>query len=150
QAMPQKKISFWKISGIVVGVIVVGLVILFQTKAGDSFSSRIRVIKQYVTDPSLADSSARANNNSTYERIMLWRNTVKLIEDDPLTGCGAGNWKLIYPKYGISGTRYIETGSTHYEHPHNDYLVIASEAGIPAAIAFILFLFSIVWIAWRN
>src|SRR5207253_1409271 len=94
-------------------------VIFFQTGASKSVIKRIAVLKQYVNDPSIADSTARINNNSAFERILLWRNTAQLIKENPVTGCGAGNWKLLYPKFGVSGTRYIETGSVHYEHPHN-------------------------------
>jgi len=145
-----KKISALKIVAMIAATILIGGIILFQTGAMKNFSARIEVVNKYLSNPSLADSTARSNNNSTFERILLWRNTLGLIQEYPLSGCGAGNWKLLYPKYGISGTRYIETGATHYEHPHNDYLLMASEAGLPAAVAFILFLTSIAWVSFRK
>jgi O-antigen ligase len=149
-SLPERKFSVWKMTGISAIVILICAVIFFQTGASKSVIKRIAVLKQYVNDPSIADSTDRINNNSAFERILLWRNTAQLIKENPVTGCGAGNWKLLYPKFGISGTRYIETGSVHYEHPHNDYLLIASEAGVPALIAFILFLISVAWIAFTR
>ena len=149
-SMPGRKFSALKISALTAIAIIISGIILFQTGATKRLNQRIEVMQQYLMNPSLVDSTTRANNNSTFERILLWRNTVQLINDNPLSGCGAGNWKLLYPKYGISGTRFIETGAMHYEHPHNDYLLIASEAGLPAAIAFVLFLLSLAWAAFKK
>jgi O-antigen ligase len=106
---------------------------------------RAQTVVQYLKNPAMLDSTGLANSNSIYERMMLWRNSLELIKRNPLAGCGAGNWKLLYPEFGIGGTRYIEGGNVHYEHPHNDYLLIASESGIPAVAAFILFIFSLAW-----
>ena len=140
----------WKLAGYAgLTVLLFGL-LLYKSGTVKSFSQRVESIQQYLMHPGLVDSTAKANSNSTFERIMLWRNSIGLINENPLSGCGANNWKLLYPKFGISGTSYIEGGNVHYEHPHNDYLLIASEAGLPAMLAFIIFLLSMAWLASKG
>jgi O-antigen ligase len=131
---------------------VLAIVILIVLKSGSfaGFNRRIEVMAGYIMNPEKMDTTVRANSNSTFERLMLWRNSIELVKESPVTGCGLANWKLLYPKFGIGGTRYIEGGNVHYEHPHNDYLLIASEAGVPALIAFIVFLLSLAWFAVKG
>jgi O-antigen ligase len=47
--------------------------------------------------------TSQKNNNSLFERLMLWRNSLLLAKEQPLTGIGTGNWKIFYSKYGIGG-----------------------------------------------
>ncbi|MEO8087928.1 MAG: O-antigen ligase family protein [Bacteroidota bacterium] len=147
---PVFKLPGNKVIGILAAIIIIGGVGIFKSGVVSNLNQRVETIQNYIQHPELADSTMRANSNSTFERILLWRNSIGLISENPFTGCGAGNWKLLYPKFGIGGTRYIEGGNVHYEHPHNDYLLIASEAGIPACIAFIIFLVSMGWISFKE
>lgn len=71
-----------------------------------------------------------ANVNSMYERLLLWHNSKKLFEDHWVTGCGNSNWKLLMYQYGIGGAPNLNHGPMHYEHPHNEYLLLPSEHGI--------------------
>ncbi|CAN5536380.1 hypothetical protein BH11BAC1_BH11BAC1_06440 [soil metagenome] len=147
---PVLKFPRKKVIGVLAVAIIIGSIGILKSGVVRNVNQRVETIKKYVQHPELTDSTMRANSNSTFERILLWRNSIGLISENPFTGCGAGNWKLLYPKFGIGGTRYIEGGNVHYEHPHNDYLLIASEAGIPACIAFIIFLVSMVWISFKE
>ena len=140
----------FKTAGIALAIVIISAAAFFKTGSVKNFSDRFVIIQKYLQNPALMDSTARVNSNSTFERIMLWRNSFGLIKENPALGCGAANWKLLYPKFGIGGTRYIESGYVHYEHPHNDYLLIASESGIPALAAFLIFLFSLAWIAAKG
>ncbi len=147
---PARTVSNLKLisaSAIVLLVLCLGI---YKSGAIKDLGQRVSTVQHYIQNPELIDSTTRANSNSTFERVMLWRNSISLIKENPITGCGASNWKLLYPKYGIGGTRYIEDGNVHYEHPHNDYLLIAAESGIFTLIAFLLFLFSLLWISIRE
>lgn len=77
-------------------------------------------------------------NSSRSERIALWEKSLLIIKDYPLLGVGAGNWKIVLPKYGLAGTR-MEMGTVHFPQPHNDFLWVASETGILGAIAYAFF-----------
>lgn len=146
----KRKLSGLKPVAITTGVLALAGWIAFKSGAFKTFNQRFETIQQYIQHPELMDSTAKANSNSAFERMLLWRNSIELIKENPLSGCGAGNWKLFYPKFGIGGTRFIEAGYVHYEHPHNDYLLVASEAGIPALLTYLLFLFSLAWIAIKR
>jgi len=146
----QRKMLNLKTALFVIVFLLIGGFAVIRTGVVKNVERRADMIQQYLKNPGLIDSTARVNSNSTFERLMLWRNSFRLIRENPWTGCGAANWKLLYPKFGIGGTRYIEAGNVHYEHPHNDYLLIAAEAGIPALLAFLFFLFSLLWRSFRK
>jgi len=69
------------------------------------------------------------------ERVKIWKKTIKLIEDKPITGVGPANWKLSIPTYGTEGLAWA---SGHYapDRPHNIYLAVAAETGIPGALVY--------------
>lgn len=73
-------------------------------------------------------------------RLSIWPGSLKLIGERPLMGNGLGTFPIIYTRYQTSFlTQYVN-------HAHNDYLEVASDLGIPAALA----LFgSIVWLLIR-
>src|SRR5690606_23594410 len=82
--------------------------------------------------------------NTLSLRLKLWDNSLKMINDNPVLGVGAGNWKIHFPVYGLKNTRVTaEVGSMSFVRPHNDFLWIASEMGIPA---FLLFISTIIWL----
>lgn len=70
-------------------------------------------------------------------RIGIWKDTIRIIRDMPLTGTG-------FNTFGIA-TAYYQTAepTVHFEEAHNDYLQLASEGGllllIPAAILIAVF-----------
>lgn len=96
-----------------------------------------------MTTAERAASIFDEKNRSRNERIILWKKTMLMIRDNSLLGVGAGNWKIVLPKYGVADTR-MATGEVHFSQPHNDFLWVASETGIPGLIAYAaLFLFGI-------
>lgn len=74
-------------------------------------------------------------------RFKFWDNSAQMISDHPVTGVGAGNWKINFPKYGLQGLDYnVVQGITHVQRPHNDFIWVLAEAG-PLALAFFLGIF---------
>lgn len=75
-----------------------------------------------------------SNNDTIIERTLLWQNTWQMIKENPISGVGAGNWQIYFPKYGLQNftqTNYlISDGYTTFQRPHNDFLWIWSELGI--------------------
>jgi len=73
-------------------------------------------------------------------RFRYWESCVEMVKEQPLTGIGAGNWKINFPKYGLQGTNQsVMEGETNISRPHNDMLWVLSEMGIPAWIALAVF-----------
>ncbi len=60
-------------------------------------------------------------------RLIVWRRTLDMIVDHPLSGVGLGGWMFHYPPYdrGEWITRYSAP-----QRPHNDFLWILSETGV--------------------
>lgn len=79
---------------------------------------------------------------SAGERKEYWAAAVKLIQRRPFLGSGIGSFRYLYPslqsRFGIAE-----------DHPHNIFLKIGVENGIPAAAAFFFFLSLVIFIAIR-
>ncbi len=80
-------------------------------------------------------------------RLKIWGLTTKMIADHPLTGVGAGNWKIHSADYYNQYDYNFEKDQLNWLRPHNDYLWVFAEKGI---IGFLLYLsvfgFAIVYI----
>lgn len=87
----------------------------------------------FSTDTTGGFTAAADNIN---ERLKIWAKTKELIKDNWLTGVGAGNWKLVVSKYGSEGLAWAK-GKYVPDSPHNDYLLVAAESGIPGALMYL-------------
>ncbi len=111
-----------KTVGISLGLAVVLLVAMFSVEG----------IRQNI-----GDSSTLQN------RQLYWKASLQMAQEKPLLGVGAGNWKIHFPKYGLSGLDdSVRQGITHIQRPHNDFLWILSESGILALLCFLAVFFS--------
>lgn len=75
---------------------------------------------QYAVDPSggLRD-----------DRLLIWKDTFRIIADFPLTGTGFGSFAAVFPGYKTLADELF------YDHAHNDLLELLAEGG---AIGFLL------------
>jgi O-antigen ligase len=64
-------------------------------------------------------------------RLDVWRDTIRLIRNVPVLGCGLGTFTWAFPAVSGPGIRL------HYTHAHDDLLQLAGEGGL-AAIAVLL------------
>jgi O-antigen ligase len=71
--------------------------------------------------------------NNEY-RLKIWNVTTEMIADFPLTGVGAGNWKLYAADY-YAGHNLNEK-QLNWIRPHNDFLWIFAEKGIAGIIVY--------------
>ena len=62
-------------------------------------------------------------------RVLIFQDTLRLIRDFPLTGCGLGSFRYVFPFYRESSVL-----NAPVIHPESDWLMLASEAGIPALV----------------
>ncbi|HMR46106.1 MAG TPA: O-antigen ligase family protein [Bacteroidia bacterium] len=113
---------------------IVGLILVFNKIDGFRKAEiAVSYLKGNTTD-------VKFNANSVFERMMLWRNSGKLIAENFWTGCGLANWKLLAPKYGFTGANYLTTDNIKFTRPHNDYLQMFAETGIGGFISYVLLL----------
>ncbi|WP_316735251.1 O-antigen ligase family protein [Pedobacter aquatilis] len=85
---------------------------------------------------------ADTNNETTNIRLKYWKGSWDLIAKKPILGLGYGNWKLYSPLY----TNKLLDDNVFSKHPHNDFIEVAGESGIPNAIIYLsIFLFAFVF-----
>jgi len=137
----RKKIVSYLIA--VVLILIVAAAFTFKyARFNSGIIKRITLAKDYISNLSKMEMTGQMNDNSVYERLILWRNSVKLIQDHPVLGAGLGEWKIQFPAYGMGAARYMNAGFIRFTRPHNDYLHIASESGLVGLICFIMIFIS--------
>lgn len=87
-------------------------------------------------------SLVQLRDASTQERLQLWSRTIRMIREHPLTGVGLGNWRTVVPTYGGEGLR-SDTGTLHFQRPHNDFLWAASETGVLGGVLYLAVFLSV-------
>lgn len=75
-------------------------------------------------------------------RIEYYRNSAAIVAAQPLLGVGLGGFAAAYAEQ-VAGTDMLATAN-----PHNEYLLLAVQAGVPAALLF-AWLLACVWRAAR-
>jgi hypothetical protein len=68
-------------------------------------------------------------------RIPIAIDTWELIKDFPLTGVGARQFSYVFPQY-FDHTAYVN--EKRFIHPESDWLWLAADSGIPAALSFLV------------
>ncbi|HKR03366.1 MAG TPA: O-antigen ligase family protein [Bacteroidia bacterium] len=127
-------------------IVLAGAIIFLKPVFFKSIISKYNVALRYITDPRALETFSLENNNSTYERIILWRNSFRMIKEHPFFGVGLGEWKIYFPKYGMGQAPYMNTGMIRFEKPHNDFLLIWCESGLPGLASYVsLFIVSFIY-----
>lgn len=81
------------------------------------------------------------NTSNLDLRFNYWNSSVEMIKESPITGIGAGNWRINFIKQGLRGlNKSIIDGYTTINRPHNDILWVSSETGIIGVFGFLGFL----------
>lgn len=71
-------------------------------------------------------------------RQIFWDHSFQMHSENPIAGVGPGQWRIHFPKYGLSGMNpSVAEGITSEVRPHNDFIWVLSELGY---VGFFLFL----------
>lgn len=73
-------------------------------------------------------------------RVPLYASTIRLVRDHPMFGVGAGNFRREFVEYRSLAHKARPNAATVTEHPHNELLHVAAQAGIPVAVIWALLL----------
>ena len=74
----------------------------------------------------------------------MWSRTIELAKDNPVSGIGVGNWKIVFPSYGIDGLPGNMFKKTFFVRPENDYVWTLAEIGIAGFVLYLsVFFFAI-------
>lgn len=86
---------------------------------------------------------------SAQSRLKMWEKTALLIQEKPFTGVGAGNWRILFPKNGVTGL-FHETKDIFYQRSHNDFLWVFSEIGLVGFLAYIGMFFTAFFVGIKS
>lgn len=112
--------------------IVAALVIVFsvsgyfcwRSNSARAYISRIRSVCSFKTE---------ANR----ERLLMWRQSLELVDDNPVLGVGAGNWKITLPSRGLERLTERSFRRVHFQRPHNDYVWVLCETGMVGLVLYL-------------
>ncbi|MFW6238115.1 MAG: O-antigen ligase family protein [Bacillota bacterium] len=85
----------------------------------------------------------RAGSN----RMLIYQQSLPLLFKNPLLGSGLDTFDKVFPQETyreIVGTRGL------VDKAHNEYLQLGVTAGLPALVAYLVFLFSLLQKGWKN
>jgi O-antigen ligase len=70
-------------------------------------------------------------------RIMVWGITARMIADHPWAGVGAGNFPVRLHEYFDGEDLDFSNVDTNWLQPHNDFLWVFAEKGLPGIVLFV-------------
>jgi O-antigen ligase len=123
----------WIIGFIITMLSITGIV--FLVLLTDNEGTLKQSVKERTTGFTQTSEQTTESVANVQERIKIWNKTIRLIKDKPITGAGPGNWKINIAAYGSTGLVW-EYGKFGPDRPHNVYLLVASETGIPGALLY--------------
>ena len=93
----------------------------------------------------IGGSAAIANHERVVQivdkdiRIPVWEAAAQLAADHPVVGVGPGRFVNVYAEYLTTSSYHRRAvASETIAHPHNEFLNIAANIGIPAALAWLI------------
>lgn len=134
----------------VVGVLIAGVFAISSYSNYDELL--IGKVKDLRQGGSIAERIAEAdlrNENSLFERELMFRNAWLQFRDHPAFGAGVSNYRMLQAQYGVGGTPHLNSGHVRFEHPHNEYLLLLAEQGLPGLLLWLAMITALLVPAWR-
>ncbi len=96
------------------------------------------------------DTSASFYSEQFHEsarlRLIFWKKSIELVKKTPVLGCGIGNWKVVVPSVAKYDNPNHMLKNRTYNYPHNEFIGITAELGLPGLILFLFLLVPIpIW-----
>jgi O-antigen ligase len=122
-------------SAIALVAIAAVVAMLISSDQEGTLSASIKERALSISSAAVKDSSASSAAGNINERFKFWKSTIALIKDHPVMGVGPGNWKLSIPAYGTPDMSWAD-GYYIPDEPHNVYLFVAAETGLPGTLLY--------------
>ncbi|SCK36569.1 O-antigen ligase [Variovorax sp. HW608] len=90
-----------------------------------------------------AAQGGAVSEGSWVVRYYMYRDTARMIIDRPLAGWGIGGWT---EQWHLRGPKLL----ADYNMPHNDFLWMGSQAGVPGSLCLLAIVLTAIWLAWRR
>ncbi len=90
-----------------------------------------------------AAQAGAVSKGSWVIRFYMYRDTARMIADRPLAGWGIGGWT---DQWHRRGPALLAESNM----PHNDFLWMGAQAGVPGALSLLVIVGVGLWLAWRR
>ena len=101
-----------------------------------------KTVTHYKFD-NLLEATAKGEDISTMERVYRWVAGKHMIEENPVTGFGPGNFYNFYKSYTVTSFETYVSDNPDQSGIHSYYLMTAVEQGIPGMLIFIGLCFAV-------
>ena len=99
----------------------------------------------------LAKDAGTISEDSGSGRIYIWNLAIKITEAHPFLGSGPDTFRYVIEKeFTNEGIAWIQKHNSVIDKAHNEFLQISSTMGIPALLAYLLFLIFIIKDNFKN
>lgn len=88
------------------------------------------------------------STSSLVERFTVWNKTYEMIDDHPFSGCGVGNWQVVFPDCGLNGLYCADYWNVNFTRPHNEFLGLIAECGYVTSFVYMLFVISLIMMSF--
>ena len=102
------------------------------------------------TNVTEADRLQAKSSRSVAVRRIFWRNTLVMIQEQPVRGVGLNNWRVAYPAATLKGVPDPTLAGRSPERTHNDLLQIWAELGTVGLMLALTVVGLFVREAWRG
>jgi len=124
------------VAALVLGGAVLGVA---AWKAPQGIEQRLALGMQEIE----AAKAGAVSEGSWVVRYYMYTETARMIAERPLAGWGIGAWNSEWRKRGPPLL-------ADYNMPHNDYLWMGSQTGLPGALALLAMVLAGVWQGWKR
>ncbi|MDB5731442.1 MAG: O-antigen polymerase [Variovorax sp.] len=90
-----------------------------------------------------AAQAGAVSKGSWVIRFYMYRDTARMIADRPLAGWGIGGWT---DQWHLRGPALLADSNM----PHNDFLWMGAQAGVPGALSLLVIMGVGLWLAWHR
>jgi O-antigen ligase len=140
----RKQFLKWSVIGFAAVVIIVIVTLFINKQTG---------VENTITERALSFTTGSNKGTESAEnvnaRFKIWKKTVEVIKDKPFFGTGLSNWKLTVVAYGAEDMPW-KVGDFIPDRPHNVYLQVMAESGMPGFIFYIAVWVFIVIIGFKT
>jgi tetratricopeptide (TPR) repeat protein len=85
------------------------------------------------------------------ERLMIWRDSMAIVKDNPIRGIGIGNFYSRFPAYASDDLlEILPKGKYIVNYTHNEFIELAVETGLAGLGIYLWFLFTAFAAALKN
>ncbi len=94
------------------------------------------VLYSILPDEQKARFSSSGDDRTSQQRLLYWEHGLDMIKERPLTGVGFFNFAPYYQRYFTDDMLYASA-----ELPHNIFIQVGTDAGVPALLVFLMLIF---------